>query len=69
MEWYSMFIDAHKQQLFIPDRAEFLGLLAAKMGGFATHIAMNHNDIRSGNYQHAAISDLIHQGYQLLLEG
>ena len=69
MEWYGMFIDAHKQQLFIQDRAEFLNLLAGKMGGFASYIAMNHQDIRSGNYQHAAICDLIHQGYQLLLEG
>jgi len=67
MEWFGMFIDAHQQKLFIPDRTEFLGLLAAKIGGFATHIAINHNDIRSDSYQHAAICDLIRQSYELLL--
>lgn len=67
MEWFGMFIDAHQQKLFIPDRTEFLGLLAAKIGGFTAHIAINHNDIRSDRYHHAAICDLIRQSYQLLL--
>lgn len=68
MEWFGMFVDAHQQQLFMQDRGEFLNLLAGKIGGFCNHVATHHNDIRSGNYQHSEICDLIGKGYRLLLE-
>ncbi len=69
MEWFDMFLNAHKNGLFLQDRADFLNLLASKIGGFATHIATHHTDIRTGPYRHADICETIRKGYQVLLEG
>ena len=68
MEWFDLFVDAHTQQLFIPDRTEFLGLLSGKIGGFAVHIALNHTEIRNEDLPRGEIVELIRKGYDILLE-
>lgn len=68
LEWFSLFIDAYEKNLFPRERAEYLDLLAGKIGGFASHIAMNHADIRNNGYDHARIVDTLRDGYARLLE-
>lgn len=69
MEWMGLFIDAHQKQLFVKDRTEFLNLLAGKIGGFASHIALNHADTRGQQYNFEEIYGVINRGYRILLEG
>ncbi len=68
MEWFGLISDAHKNQLFLQDRTEFLNLLAAKIAAFTAYIAVNHAEIRDGNYNLDDINGVIQNGYQLLLE-
>jgi predicted O-linked N-acetylglucosamine transferase (SPINDLY family)/glycosyltransferase involved in cell wall biosynthesis len=68
IEWFGLFMDAHKNQLFLQDRTEFLNLLAGKIGGFASHVAINHKEIRSGNYSVDEICDVILNGFKDLLK-
>jgi predicted O-linked N-acetylglucosamine transferase (SPINDLY family)/glycosyltransferase involved in cell wall biosynthesis len=67
MEWFGLFLGAHQHQLFVKDRAEFLSLLAGKIGGFASHIAINHQEIREGNHNLDEILRVVNEGYQILL--
>jgi len=67
IEWFGLFFDAHKNQLFLQDRTEFLSLLAGKMAAFSNHIAVNHIEIRNGNYNLDDIYGVIKKGYQILL--
>lgn len=67
MEWFGLFLDAHKNKLFLQDEAEFLKILAGKISAFSSYIAANHEEITSGGYQIDEIYGVIQQGYQILL--
>jgi predicted O-linked N-acetylglucosamine transferase (SPINDLY family)/glycosyltransferase involved in cell wall biosynthesis len=67
LDWFGLFVSAHQNQLFVKDRAEFLNLLAGKVGGFASHIAINHQEIREGGYNLNEICSVINEGYRILL--
>jgi len=69
IEWLGLQVDAHKNQLFLKDRTEFLNLLAGKIGGLSSYIALNHAEIREGNYNLEEILGAIQRGYRILLEG
>ncbi|MCF8169248.1 MAG: glycosyltransferase, partial [Rhodoferax sp.] len=64
MEWFGLLIDSHKQKLFLQDGVDFSQILAVKIGGFATHIALNHNDMQAAKYDQREICQVIHVGYQ-----
>lgn len=69
IEWFGLFFDAHKNQLFVQDRTEFLNLLAGKIGGFSSYIALNHAEIRNSACNFEEVYGVIQQGYRILLEG
>lgn len=68
LDWFGLFVDAHRNQLFLKDRTEFLNLLAGKIGGFTSHIALNHAEVREGNYNFDEIFNVINSGFHMLLE-
>ena len=68
VEWFGLFFDAHKNQLFLQDRTVFLNLLAGKIAAFSNYIAANYVEIRNGDYNLSEIRSVIQKAYQILLE-
>ena len=69
IEWFGLFIDAHKNNLFLQDRAKFLSLLTNKLEGLSNFIAAEHVEIKKSDIRLDELFGVIKQSYDILLEG